>query len=315
MLQPRRPDGRGREDQRPGQPHDGDARRAARRRATPSRSPSSSTPSAAIDWDRTGSAGNNSWYWTATCLKDDFAKAMEVYADVVNNPPFPDDRGGGDEAARRWPPSPARTPTGRSRRCGSSSKTFYGPMNSPYQFMPVGTEENVDGFTQEQMRDWYAGQGAQGPPRAGDLRRRRSRARRSNWRRQLALGAGRDDRRAPTSRRANRRRSTSAGARLAATRVRHSSKSSASRVQEDRAAAGRRRHRLRLRQRRRRPRQLRHRRRRHDDQRLRLPDRLPPRNPPRPRAGLRRPRRELARLGARSFPARSSSTPAATRRT
>ena len=32
--------------------------------------------------------GNNTWYWNVTCTTDDFAKTMEVYADVVNNPAF-----------------------------------------------------------------------------------------------------------------------------------------------------------------------------------------------------------------------------------
>jgi zinc protease len=98
--------------------------------------------------------GNNAWFWTASCLKDDLPKALEVFADVVHNPAFPD---GETEAMKRrvlaeiagldadWLQQSMRF----------FRKTYYGPMRSPYQFMPVGTPENVSAFTQEQMRDWY----------------------------------------------------------------------------------------------------------------------------------------------------------------
>ena len=43
-----------------------------------------------IGGDLDTKCGNNSWIWNATCLREDFAKAFEVYADVVNNPSFPE---------------------------------------------------------------------------------------------------------------------------------------------------------------------------------------------------------------------------------
>ena len=43
-----------------------------------------------IGGDLETACGNNSWYWNATCMKEDFEKAMEVYADIVNNPAFAD---------------------------------------------------------------------------------------------------------------------------------------------------------------------------------------------------------------------------------
>src|SRR5207253_8658258 len=43
-----------------------------------------------IGGDLNTSCGNNSWSWNATCLKEDFPKAFEAFADVVNNPAFPD---------------------------------------------------------------------------------------------------------------------------------------------------------------------------------------------------------------------------------
>lgn len=97
----------------------------------------------------------NYWSWSASCLKDDFEKSIEVYADVIDNPAF-----AGDElpAVRQrvlaeiagqdadW--------TGQAFRF--FKQQFFGPTGSPYQFMPVGTEENVKALTPEQLRDWYA---------------------------------------------------------------------------------------------------------------------------------------------------------------
>jgi len=34
-------------------------------------------------------------------------------------------------------------------------KTYFSPMNSPYQFMTIGTKENVSGFTADQIRQYY----------------------------------------------------------------------------------------------------------------------------------------------------------------
>ena len=34
-------------------------------------------------------------------------------------------------------------------------KTYFGPRNSPYQFLPTGTKENVAGFNRDQAQRWY----------------------------------------------------------------------------------------------------------------------------------------------------------------
>ena len=90
--------------------------------------------------------GNNSWVWTATCLRDDFAKAVEVYADVVNNPSFPD----AELAAMKKRVLADDRPAGcRLDAAGDAvlQKAYFGPMSSPYQYLPIGTAENVQGFT------------------------------------------------------------------------------------------------------------------------------------------------------------------------
>ena len=44
------------------------------------------------------------------------------------------------------------------RRSATSARLTSAPWNSPYQFIPIGTEENVNSFTPEQIRKWYADQ-------------------------------------------------------------------------------------------------------------------------------------------------------------
>ena len=98
--------------------------------------------------------GNNTWYWTASCLKDDFAKTLDVYADVIQHPKFDD-----AELAEMK----QRTDAGISEQDADWTaqatrffkQAFFGPQNSPYRFIPIGTKENVDKLTAEQLRDWY----------------------------------------------------------------------------------------------------------------------------------------------------------------
>jgi zinc protease len=110
-------------------------------------------------WDSIGgdintSCGNNSWSWNATCLKENLPQAIEAYADVVNNPIFPQDeltpmkqRIGAAIAAQDadWYAQAMRF----------FKKAFYGPQNSPYQFQVIGTADNLPTFTQPQLQDWY----------------------------------------------------------------------------------------------------------------------------------------------------------------
>ncbi len=98
--------------------------------------------------------GNNSWHWNSSCLKADFDKTIEVFADVANNPAFPaaelapmkqriDAAIAGEDAD--W--------TAQSMRFFKQS--FYGDSHNPYRLMPIGTLENVDRFTVNQLNDWY----------------------------------------------------------------------------------------------------------------------------------------------------------------
>jgi zinc protease len=100
------------------------------------------------------SCGNNTWSWSANCLTKDFDKAFEAYADVVCNPAFKADEA--TDMKRRIVAAIAAQDADWTAQAGRFfKKEFYGPQNSPYQFLAVGTKENVEKFTADQARDWY----------------------------------------------------------------------------------------------------------------------------------------------------------------
>ena len=100
-------------------------------------------------------SGNNSWAWQVQFLRDDLSRAMEVFADVVKHPAFPEDevkemkvRVGAalDSQDQNWM-------TGGNR---FFHKVRFGPSGSPYQFTALGTKENVEAFKSEQLKEWYS---------------------------------------------------------------------------------------------------------------------------------------------------------------
>jgi zinc protease len=101
--------------------------------------------------------GNNSWAWTATCLKEDVGRTLEVFGDLVHNATFPDAEvemmrkrvlAGIEAQDADW--------LAQSMRFFRAS--YFGPVKSPYQFMAIGTKENVGGFKAQQAREWYTDQ-------------------------------------------------------------------------------------------------------------------------------------------------------------
>jgi zinc protease len=100
------------------------------------------------------STGNNSWIWTASCLKGDFEKTLEVYGDVVNHPAFPDSEIG--PMKQRIAAAIQSEDADWDRQTVRYFKQqYFGPSHSPYQFLPIGTRENVAKFTADQIRQWY----------------------------------------------------------------------------------------------------------------------------------------------------------------
>src|SRR5258705_5060278 len=107
-----------------------------------------------IGGDLAGSCGNNSWNWSATCLKDDLGKTLEVFADVVRNPTFPEH----EVSAMKKRVMAAIDSQDADWFAASMRffrKTYFGPMNSPYQFVSIGTKENVSGYTADQVKQYY----------------------------------------------------------------------------------------------------------------------------------------------------------------
>ena len=107
-----------------------------------------------IGGDISTGCGNNSWYWSATCLKDNLARTMEVYGDVVNNPSFP-----ADELEtmkqRILAAIASQDADWTSQAFRYFKKVFYGPVDSPYQFTTIGTEENVNKLSSGNLSQWY----------------------------------------------------------------------------------------------------------------------------------------------------------------
>ena len=98
--------------------------------------------------------GNNTWYWTASCLKEDFEKTIAVYADVVKNPAFPE-----DELSFMKQGVIAAIESQDADWTAQAIRYFkqqhFGQSNSPYQFVTIGKKENVERFAPEQLKQWY----------------------------------------------------------------------------------------------------------------------------------------------------------------
>ncbi len=107
-----------------------------------------------IGGDLSAGLDNNHWFWSAQCLRGDVEKAFEVFADIVKNPIFAPDE---------LTPMKQRVLAaieGLDADWMSASmrffrKAYFGPTKSPYQFIRIGTKENVSAFTPEQCRQWY----------------------------------------------------------------------------------------------------------------------------------------------------------------
>jgi zinc protease len=107
-----------------------------------------------IGGDIEATCGNNTWLWAMGCSKENLADAMAVYADIVLHPTFAD-----SELAQMKRRIAARIAAQdaewHDRAFRFFKNAFYGPMNSPYQFMPVGTIDNLGKLTSDQVKQWY----------------------------------------------------------------------------------------------------------------------------------------------------------------
>jgi zinc protease len=98
--------------------------------------------------------GNNTWYWNVSCTKDDFAKTMEVYADVVNNPSF-DPAQVAEMKSHVLAQIAGEDAAWNQQAFRYFKSQFFGPADSPYQFMPQGTAQNISKLSADDLRNWY----------------------------------------------------------------------------------------------------------------------------------------------------------------
>ena len=107
-----------------------------------------------IGGDMGGACNNNTWSWSANCLAADFDKTFDLFADVVNNPSFPE--GELQQMKKRLHAAiQSEDAQWDAQTFRYFRKEFFGPMNSPYQFTARGTIKNVDAFTRDQISNWY----------------------------------------------------------------------------------------------------------------------------------------------------------------
>lgn len=107
-----------------------------------------------IGGDIDGSCGNNSWFCNMTCMKGDLPKAMEVFADVWTHPTFP--KAELDGVKQRVLAGIESQDADWLQQAMRFFKTsYFGPMKSPYQFLPIGQKQNVIDATPEQVKQWY----------------------------------------------------------------------------------------------------------------------------------------------------------------
>jgi len=109
-----------------------------------------------IGGDLSASCGNNTWLWTASCTRDDLDKTMEVYADVVNNPAFPEPQVAAFKQ-RTLAAIESQDSHWDAQAFRFFKSKFYGPKNSPYQFNALGSKEVVSKLTADDLKKWYQG--------------------------------------------------------------------------------------------------------------------------------------------------------------
>ena len=87
-------------------------------------------------------------------MKGNLDKTLEVYSDVVTHPAFADKEV--DQMKRRIAGRIAGEDADWSAQAIRFFKQkFFGPLDSPYQYVPLGNAQNVSSYTPAQLRDWY----------------------------------------------------------------------------------------------------------------------------------------------------------------
>ncbi|MFI5379338.1 MAG: M16 family metallopeptidase [Tepidisphaerales bacterium] len=99
--------------------------------------------------------GNNSWDLKLTCMPGDFARGLDLLVDLFRNPQFPAEEV--DPLRKRLAAAIENQDAdwfAQSMRF--ARQTYFGPKNSPYQFMPAGRKGIVEKLTAAQLTEWHA---------------------------------------------------------------------------------------------------------------------------------------------------------------
>jgi zinc protease len=100
------------------------------------------------------SCGNNSTFWQATVLDDSFIRAVEIFADVVVRPTFPEKEldilrpmqlAAIQRVSENWQPELQKF----------FREKFFAATNSPYAMLPTGSKDVVQAATVKQIADWH----------------------------------------------------------------------------------------------------------------------------------------------------------------
>jgi len=99
-----------------------------------------------------GRCGNNTYFCVSEVMSDDFAKAFDIFSEVILEPTFPDEElaklkpvtlAGIDKIKNSWPAEGSRF----------FRKSFF--ADSPYRRLSIGTKESVSAITRDQLVQYY----------------------------------------------------------------------------------------------------------------------------------------------------------------
>ncbi|MGQ4810352.1 hypothetical protein NKDENANG_03810 [Candidatus Entotheonellaceae bacterium PAL068K] len=106
----------------------------------------------AMGGDITADSGNNTFFITASCLKDDFPTALDVYADVITHPSFPEAEL--EKTRRLMLAALARqNDNWRSEVRALFRSTFF--TVSPYRLQPEGSQNALQTLQREDVVAFY----------------------------------------------------------------------------------------------------------------------------------------------------------------
>jgi zinc protease len=99
-----------------------------------------------------GNTGNNSFYWQATVLEDSAAKALEIFAEIVQNPTFSE-----KELEIVRPLALAAIERQDEQLMSQLMRFHRGKFfsTSPYSMMPAGQKDVVSQATTQQLAAWH----------------------------------------------------------------------------------------------------------------------------------------------------------------